>query len=129
MEKGKLFVPPFFFGFPKFFLLTYTLHHSVSLWNFSVKLMGGKSSKHKRRKHQNVTGFRRIPDKFDSLEQVQAALREAGLESSNRTLIILIFQLFCQIRKFVTNLSESLRNMNVKNNYFLLYLLMVFIIQ
>lgn len=42
--------------------------------------MGCKSSKD----HQpSLTGFKPIPDRFRSIEQVQAAVRNAGLESSN----------------------------------------------
>jgi hypothetical protein len=73
--------------------------------------MGGKSSKHKKR--QRVTGFRRILDKYDSLEQVQAALREAGLESSNRTLSILFSPLFSKIREIATSLREKSQEYNM----------------
>lgn len=42
------------------------------------------SSNQNHQKSKNVPSFNAIPDNYKSIEQVQDALRQAGLESSNR---------------------------------------------
>jgi hypothetical protein len=60
--------------------------------------MGNSSSK---KKTTHRKGFKMIPDNYQTLEQVQQALRTAGLESSNCKLTFFVhFAFFIVIRNY-----------------------------